>query len=298
MKNSIKIAAILSFITVACAHAQTVDAQSHYKEATLAGINNIRTLVRPVLSPEELEVEKAVDVEVVAEGSGINAFASKGTHGRLKTTVMVGLPEVLEFMAISYVWDDTAKFSGCGDEYSRYLMERVVENSIRVANGTGHLRPVISVSAYGHVNPGSCRGIPYQFANAQQDLRFRKIMGASIAFLYLHELAHHIHKDYDLAQASNEVKRIQEESADSWAISTGAKLHWELAAALPIMVFIQGTGGTSLEDENKSDHPLGTKRFLNALLQTRPLLQQWHASQSDLEALDAAIERCKQLQPE
>jgi hypothetical protein len=269
---------------------------SHYQEVTLAGVSNIRQMIRPVLLPKEAAIEGKVGVEVPTRSFGVGAFASWENDKPL-ITISAGLPAVLERIAIVYVFNSEPQFKGCADEYADYMFERIIDNSQRKADGIKTLRPVVTPRVYGRQYKGACEGLPSEFTTQAQDLQFRTYMGASIAFIYLHELGHLVKGHLNEGNVSLERRREQEAEADAWAISTGAKAGWELVAAVPIMVFLQGTGGESLEQENKSDHPLGTRRALDMLLQTRRVLEGWNASSASLHNIDAAIEFTKAQLP-
>lgn len=159
-------------------------------------------------------------------------------------------------------------YRGCYKEYIYYLQDVILKNRQRVDNS---LAPEIAVSPvnYAKRTTGRCAGARQQdlLGIPEYALSRAKSIEASIMFVYLHELGHHVlghvfgKKLTD--RAGLEMSRRQEAEADRFAVMTALKSNYWLIAASPWNSFVVAFGGNSIESEVGQDHPLGIKRVLN-----------------------------------
>ena len=74
-----------------------------------------------------------------------------------------------------------------------------------------------------------------------------RALEASIVFLYLHELGHHVHGDTDGKRTDDraglKMSREQEDAADEYAVRTALKAGYYVSAAFPLFSFIASFGG-------------------------------------------------------
>ena len=239
-----------------------------YKEASITVINNARKMVEPVLPLASREVARHVLHRVTAS-PGFGAFAAWESDRRL-VVIHAGTIQMCEYLAEAIIFNDELGATGCFDEYSNYLGTRLIENSNRMAD---HLdpRPLVNPLLFSDSigQSGPCGKIDGDDFRTRPDLgeHRAKMMDASIVFLYLHELAHHLlgHADNlkpGHSPPSIDTRRRQEDEADRWAITTALKARHNLLAAAPVFNLIALTGGNSLEAERLTDHPLGIRRVL------------------------------------
>ncbi len=236
-----------------------------YKSTAETVLGNSRGMMEPVLTIEERAIARSIYYNVTAQ-PGIGAFATWQDDRRV-VIITAGIVQIMEFLSEAIIFDEQLGAHGCFSEYSQYVGERVIGNTQRKAQG---LSPLIMVNLMGfsQQTKGACARINQQAFRSRPDLgAYRaKMIEASIVFLYLHELAHHVlgHTD-GIRSGSNTslaMHRDQEDAADRWAITHALRAHYNLIAAMPIFSFIALTGGDSIESEKKMDHPLGIRRVL------------------------------------
>jgi hypothetical protein len=236
-----------------------------YQQSAETVLANSRGIIEPTLSEDERTLARSIRYRVTAS-PGAGAFATYEDHRRL-VVISAGIVQLMEWLAEAIIYDDDLGQRGCFQDYSKYLGEQIIENTERNSRG---LPPRVAVNVLGYAQQfgDACKDInPREFMSRNDLGAYRaRMIEASIMFLYLHELGHHIlgHTDAirDGRQSSVEMHRAQEDAADRWAIKTAFGANYNLLAAMPIFSFIALTGGNSLESERKMDHPLGLRRFL------------------------------------
>ncbi len=262
----------------------------HYRNLTQKVLENAEKLVRPVLSPEERTIQSQVSVRVPVSGES-GAYARRSLSGRPEILISSGMTRTLEWLATAEIFEVYFGFRGCHEEYGSYLIRGIAENSARITRNES-LRPVFAPYLYGRRIGGACKGLPQDFGrNIEAGQHFAGLMDASLVFLYLHELAHHI-----LMHIGNtptfHISRKQENEADAWAITTAYKANFDLIAASPAFNLIAGLGGGSLEDEIKQTHPLGIKRVFSMLTEARDIMvQKQYPHIAELDRAIAEIQR-------
>jgi hypothetical protein len=241
-----------------------------YQRRTKIVIHNILELVSPHLISNEAIIVKATEFRVTPTWL-TNAYARRRPGGDRQVILGAGLSAYLEQIADAYVTEADGK-AGCTNEYVAYLAPGLIDNTRRAARG---LEPRGVALFYGFADSthGACRGAsPAIFQNVDNGRLFAGIMDASVAFVVLHELGHQVlgHVDHETNELTP--RRSQEAEADAWAVSTALNSGYDLRAAAPWFILISAIGGDSIEDEEHSDHPLGGRRVLDSLKQSRQIL--------------------------
>jgi hypothetical protein len=260
------VAALLLIGLDSAGQAQTPAGLDSYQQHTRVIVNNARDLIEPVLSLEERTIAVSVRYRVTAS-RGVGASASVPDGQRL-IVIHAGIVQVIEWISDAILIEGELSRPGCVRDYMAYLGPAIIQNTERTSAG---LAPN-AVSPPARFTTGSCSGVtPAQFA-AVPRIGDRKagLIEASILFLYLHELGHHV-KRHTASSPSGSLamSRANEDEADRWAIATALKARQSLAAALPIFHLIAATGGNSIEAELKATHPLGVRRFMTLFAEIR-----------------------------
>jgi hypothetical protein len=194
--------------------------------------------------------------------------------------IHAGTVQVIDWIFDAGWLDAELGKSGCFKEYSSYLGRQIERNQTRVANSLNPnaVAPPIIFARSSEAN--DCAGVTTQQFLASPGLGERKARAieASIMFLYLHELGHHVlehtrgKRTADLAGLA--MSRSQEDAADRFAISTGLRAGYSLVPAMPWHALMAMFGGDSIEAERKSTHPLGIGRVLRIYEETLRFYQQ------------------------
>jgi hypothetical protein len=228
-------------------------------------LNNARKMVEPRLEADELEIARSVRYRV-SSSPGIGAFATWQRDRRF-ILISAGIIQISEWLAEAFLFEMELGATGCFEEYSNYLGEKVIENTRRAQLKLG-AKMVLNPITYARDNDGACSAVkPRHFTSRPELGHIRaSLIEASIVFLYLHELAHHVLGHTDKLRSNQlpetAMQRQEEDAADRWAITTALRARYNLANAIPAYAFIAITGGNSLEAEKRMTHPLGIRRVL------------------------------------
>lgn len=242
-----------------------------YQQDTLLVVTNARRLVEPTLTSAELQIARDIDYRVYATES-VGAFAAYEDKRRV-VLIQVGATVWSMELATAFIAEEQLGITGCTMDYLTYVAKGIVDNSRRYANRLP-LRPVAYFARYADTSSGPCSSFePTKFTSRPDLDQYRaSLVEASIAFLYLHELGHHIlghaaglalSPDGALPGGSDDhlaMRRDQEDAADRWAIRTALRAHTNPAVGIPIFLLIAAIGGDSNEAERRMDHPLGMRR--------------------------------------
>jgi hypothetical protein len=272
--------------------AQDLSSQlKYYQRNTEYVLRNAAALVRPVLSRDERRIQDSVTVRVPAEA----AMIAQAYPGYI--VISAGFAAVLSQLALSNIADYALGFEGCDSAFATYVAEGIVDNSARVTKGQS-LRVVYGVELYGRRFGGPCDGFRTQsISETGNGELFASLVEASLMFLYLHELCHHLLEHVDRAPANLDYSRRKEAEADACAISLGFRADYNVMAGAPMMNLLGVLGGASIEAELKQLHPLGMRRVRDMLRQAREIL----ISNGDDEAaawLDDNLSRAEALTPD
>lgn len=268
---------LLAFESSAVAQRGGAESLEWYQQTTRVVLANARNLIEPLLDEREREVARAIEYRVTSSG-GLNAFAAT-ENGRQIIVIHAGLIQMMAWFYDLISMETIFDRKGCFKEYIEHLDPVLQENQYKVANQLP-LRRVPSPATYGATTTGACSGLKSSdFARNSDYVEQRpRQIEASIMFIYLHELGHHIHRhtaNADLKRRhSLEMSRHQEDEADSFAVLTALKAGYFLTAATPFYSYAAAFSGNSLEAEKLASHPLGLRRVLHMFDRTVTYLRE------------------------
>jgi len=258
---------LLILVTLSSTPAQSDNrALSYYQRFTETVLDNAEAHVRPYLNNAERKTLRSITVHVPAEWAVIAQAYPKNI------VISSGMAWVLEQLALSNIADYQLGHQGCDEEYTGYLATAIANNTKRVDN---RKRPhaALTLDSYAREYQGDCRGFRNQdIVESNFGEHFARLMEASLMFLYLHELGHHVLNHVEHAPPNLEYQRDEEAAADAWAIEIGFRSNFNVLVGAPIMNLIAALGGASIEAEEKQTHPLGIRRLRDMLSQAREIL--------------------------
>jgi hypothetical protein len=266
------IAAITSVfvVTMPGLAAEPGSLESHHKSARLV-LANARKMIEPTLSPEELTIARSI-VYRINGGPGIGAFAAY-KDGRRLIVISAGMVQMFDWLYDLATIEFELSRKGCFQEYISYLEDGMIRNQKAIVNGLP-LSPVKNPFTFANDTDGQCGRLTTADFIAIPDfgLNKAKAIEASIVFLYLHELGHHV-LDHVLETKDRNARdltksRDQEDKADRYAVVTALGANYSLVPATPWYLYIAIFGGNSIEAENSASHPLGIRRILSVYDET------------------------------
>ena len=259
------------------AHTQSSDkALKHYQKYTEIVLKNSESHIKPYLNRVERRALKNVRVHVPAEWPVIAQAYPENI------IVSAGMSWVLEQLALSNTSDYQLGYQGCDEEYTRYLAEAIANNTKRV-DSQRKPHAALTLESYATEYQGSCKGFRNQeIGRSGYGEHFARLMDASLMFLYLHELGHHVLDHVKNVPPNLAYQREDEAEADAWAIEMGFRSNFNVLVGAPIMNLIAALGGASFEAEEKQTHPLGIRRIRDMLTQARAIL----VHQEEYDAVD------------
>jgi hypothetical protein len=262
-------AIVLSVLPVRAQGPSLEQSLGYYQDVTQTVIRNARVLVSPALSAEQRVVERTIRISVPATGD-VTALARRDSNKQPQIIISAGFIEVMEWTATA-IGFERAGLKGCVEAYLPHLINGILENT-RSVNAGGVPYKVYGPLLFGTLSRNACTGASLKVFSGEVGRTFASQMNASILFLYLHELAHHLLGHVDSGETRRDRIRAQEAAADAWAIKTAYAVDFDLTVASPAFILISGLGGNSLEDERNSDHPLGVRRVYDMLSEARAVL--------------------------
>ncbi|AZL67976.1 M48 family metalloprotease [Pseudomonas oryziphila] len=254
---------VLSFCTLTNGLAYDL---TWYQQSTKTVLKNARKLIEPTLPPNERAIANSITYKV-SSSPGIGAFAAFDDNERI-IIISAGTIQIIDWIQDLLTMEAELDKPGCYSEFLIYLNEIMETNALRISN---HLppQPAMSPLVYSAHTDGACSGVTIEDFQELDNFNYykAKAIEASIMFMYLHELGHHVlnHvKNKHIQEPENlAMSRSKENAADQYAIVTALHANYNLVAAAPWNYFMAAFGGGSLEAEKKSDHPLGVKRVLS-----------------------------------
>jgi hypothetical protein len=246
-------------------HAQQPGSLEWYQAVTKDVLKNARALIRPALNKREAEIERSIKFRVSADPAFV-AEAGQEDDQRV-VVISAGAIQAIDFVSDAIIFEELGG-TGCVSDYIQYWSAAVIDNSERYGQGLAPKR-VASPAIFARSGGNACSNTDLSGYASEAEYK-SKMIEASIMYLYLHELGHHVLHHIGSEQPvdaddKNAFRREQEDAADRYAFETAPRANYSLLAAVPMMVIISGIGGNSIEAEHKSDHPLGLKRYLRLI---------------------------------
>lgn len=225
---------------------------------------NYRNALRPYLS----ESERAVlgDIQFVYLPIPVLNAAAYIENGQRKIAVTYGwllLASELSIAASTAMEFDKPQ---CFARFLSEVSEIIIENSGRY--GTG--RPLTRVPLfYGFVTSnqaGPCKGLGLREINDPKVLRMVSArMNCATAWLFGHEIAHHVNGDVGRNIFSLAQSRQVEASADKWSIQRAFDIKINPLLADAVLLLYAIIGATDHEGELRSTHPASIRRYVDFL---------------------------------
>lgn len=260
----------------------------YYQRNTEYVLQNAAKLVRPVLSADERRIQSSVRLWVPA----VVAVVAQAYPGNI--AISAGFASILEQLAVSHFADHELGLDGCDEAYTLYVAQRIADNTERVARGR---KPQLIYGAelYGRHFGGPCENLRLQDIKESDNSEYlATLVEASLMFLYLHELGHHVNGHVDNLPLELNYSRRAEAEADAWAIDVAFRAGYQVLAAAPMLNLLAALGGASLEAERKRTHPRGIRRVRELLLEARNVLIK-QGNDKAVRRLDENLTRAKTL---
>mgnify|MGYP003386000961 FL=1 len=253
-----------------------------YQVNTKNVLDNARNKIEPSLPATERDLARSITYRVTA-APGIGAFAAYEGNQRV-IVIHAGTIQAVDWMFDAAWMENELNLPGCFKEYANYYYQGLQTNQNRVDSRLAPL-PVAAPLTFAQAQGHKCAGATPQRMMSSSGYGARKAgaIEASIVFLYLHELGHHILRHTDGKRTDDPaglaMSRNQEDAADRYAVGAALRAQYALTAAMPWHSLMALVGGNSIEAEKKSSHPLGVSRVLSIYRQTeqyyRQNPQQW-----------------------
>ena len=220
-------------------------------------IAGFRTQVQSSLSPGQAAIEGRIRYAVLATGA-VNAQAYVNA-GERRIDIGAGLLQVYEFLSVAMLMPifDARE---CAIRYTDHVL-RGVERNGQAQRVGAELTPVYEPFAYARRNTGICEGVSYDRLRLDPTLmRMQQAyLGASIRWLLAYELGHHIYGHR--FTGSFKTSRANEKQADMFAFKVSISGEPSaIVLSAPAYLVMAGFGG-AVEDESRSRHPDGARRF-------------------------------------
>lgn len=295
MRNSLRsrlipVFAGFTFVLILLMPASRIEAQSQIPASSQAYVRDViehtQWLVRSHLSSRERRIEERIRVIVPRDWSfTAQAQTEDGTR---RIVMSAGLGWIYQQLAIAYLAEEELGMRGCFEEYLVHISSVTIDNSAAKQNRQA-LRPAFTPDLYAQRYGGPCSDLTTQTSIRLQQ-RYQQqtaaIIGVSIGFVYLHELAHHVLDHLDDHDPGFAGSRVHEREADLWAIEKMVDAGIAPAGAVSAMTFLTAVGGASLEEEVLSTHPLGMRRVFEML----DLAADLHEADGDYDLADETRE--------
>lgn len=271
-----------------------VEITRYYKDATKTVIGNVRRMARPTLTSEERRAEREI-VYVVVENPNINAMAVNREAGP-RVEIFLALVVAADNLAYAYVSENELGAKGCFEGYFRYLLSGIDKNNT-LFNAGRPLQDVEPFLRFADRRENCKRVTPQRFADSPEAMRVHpKVVEAALAFVVLHEMAHHLlchvgaddktirerlPKECGAIEAENRrcagmtgeaqksckltASRRRETAADAWAFGHSMKINVNPLPGWPFLLMFAALDGSDLTDESRRSHPLGGRRLAEML---------------------------------
>ncbi len=224
-----------------------------------SSIPNLRNEIRPILTSEEQEILDEIRIDASRSGY-VNAFAAIDDQGQRRITIFTGMAMMIEFNSIAIV--ASTKSPECATEYIRYQYEMYFENTKRKALGLA-LTEVLLPASFWRGSQDCVALSQWVLAPSPDEANmYSEFVNASLQFLFLHEVAHHVLGHTGISNFSDSESRLNEDDADAWALKNTLRLSYNPGALTSIFFHFAITGGAAIEDEQHNSHPLGARRML------------------------------------
>jgi len=227
------------------------------------------------LDKEQQSLERKIDY-AVRPNWRVAAYASH--QGGYRDVVFYGgVLAIMEFLTDAALLERHYAAAGCVQAYMKAIV--AVDKSNRKRILTGHLpKRIPSVFEHAKAETTPCKDMAVDtfYGNPTVVEERRALLKGGVAYLLSHEVAHHILGHVDRWQAADfvdflEKRRAAESAADDWAFSRMAEIGLNPIQAFAVMMYAAATNRYSADEERRSTHPSGAKRFRVMLKRARAM---------------------------
>lgn len=246
-------------------HGQPAEAIRYYRDAYRTVANNYRAAIRSLLAPQERRLVDQISFEFVPT-QDIFAQAYISTNNRHVVEVSFGFLAFMQNLTFAYAVTGEANQPACYVQYLDVAARAALDNTKRRTIGQAP-GPIPFFPYYVQIGGEGCHSISSNdLYNPEAHSFVSGGMDAVLAVLIGHEVAHHILGHVDGGGPIDlEESRESETAADVWAVEHAFAIRVNPSPALPIWSFFAAIGGADIGDELEATHPLGIRRWADAL---------------------------------
>ncbi len=246
-----------------------------YLIKTKSQLRLLRKELFGALDADQRSLERKIDYDVRPNWR-VAAYASH--QGGYRDVVLYGgVLAIMEFLTDAMLLERHYAAPGCVQAYMKAIVAVDKDNRKRIV--TGHLpKRIPSVFEFAEQAAGACKvmAIDSFYGNPTVVAERRALLKGGVAYLLSHEVAHHILGHVDRWQAADfvdflEKRRAAESAADDWAFSRMAEIGLNPIQAFAVMMYAAATNRFTADEERRSTHPSGAKRFRVMLKRARAM---------------------------
>lgn len=229
-------------------------------------LQNWRSIIHRYLTQPERKLESAIHYRFIPMPNNF-AVSYISQSGQRRIDISYGFVWSLDSLSYAYATLLESDNPVCYDGYKGYLFPALIDNSKRVQDGE-QARGINDFDLYAMQMNAACKNL---MNNMQPEvvLKVRRdsaaMMDANLAMILSHELAHQILRHVEHLPTKLSESRANEAQADAWAIDHSFLIKVEPGAAYTLFVFFASTSGYDAQEEAQSTHPLGLRRYYDAL---------------------------------
>lgn len=244
--------------------AQPAEVVSRYREIFLRVSRNYREAVRPYVDPQFRPMLNGISFRL-DRSQNLFARAYKEADGTRVVEVSFGFLVFMENLTLAYAVAGEARQDMCFFYYLNHTSQVMLRNT-QAARAGLPFEPIPFFPAYVAQGGEGCRAITdADIRNPEAIAYVPGGMDALLAFLLGHEVAHHLLGHVDSNDRSLVSSRRMETEADIWAMDHAFAIRINPSPAFPMWAFFAATGGADIQGELESTHPLGLRRWAEAL---------------------------------
>lgn len=237
------------------------------RNSTEIVINNIRRILDSHITYAERRIARSIEFRV-SRSWNVNAYAYKNGEKRL-VIIDLGFISSIDQVSLAYVVDNELGYAGCYEEYVKYLLDVIAENSELVSQRKSVSRRLDGVWTKAKRRGSACYGATereFFYTEGAGDFYAGSVEGI-LSFMILHEIAHHVlgHVNKSSERMTFSLSQEHETAADRWAFEKGFEIRVNPIAGLASWVFLSALDGVDLTQELTSTHPLTLRRFKRML---------------------------------
>jgi len=246
-----------------------------YLVKTKSQLRALRKELFASLDKDQQAIVRKIDY-AVRPNWRVAAYASH-QGGHRDVVFYGGVLAIMEFLTDAALLERHYASAGCVQAYMKAIVAVDKKNRERILTGHPPKR-IPSVFEFAETESGPCKSMATDefYGNPTVVEERRALLKGGVAYLLSHEVAHHVLGHTDRWQAADfvdflEKRRAAESAADDWAFSRMAEIGLNPIQAFAVMMYAAATNRYSAEEERRSTHPSGAKRFRVMLKRARAM---------------------------